>query len=190
MRPKGKEDQTMSDYPEIRRVVTAHDANGKAIVLFDSITPHKHAVPNGPTSHGLWVTETVPAAAVGAQDRFDAKLGIPPPRGGTIFTIVDFSPEGDVRMDGDMTARQRRLPPEHMHQRAWPPRHPSIHRTRTVDYAIVLAGEIDMLLDDSERHLKTGDVVIQQATNHAWVNRGTEPCRMAFVLIDAIEPLG
>jgi len=64
-----------------------------------------------------------------------------------------------------------------------------MHRTRTIDYAIVLSGEIDMLLDDSEVHLKAGDVLIQQATNHAWVNRGKEPCRICFVLIDAEEPL-
>jgi hypothetical protein len=63
-----------------------------------------------------------------------------------------------------------------------------MHRTRTVDYAIVMAGEIDMLLDDSEIHLKAGDVLIQQGTNYAWVNRGSAPCRIAFVLIDATEP--
>jgi uncharacterized cupin superfamily protein len=72
--------------------------------------------------------------------------------------------------------------------RGLPPRHPLMHRTRTVDYAIVMDGEIDMLLDDSEIHLKAGDVLIQQGTNHAWVNRGTSPCRIAFVLIDATEP--
>jgi uncharacterized cupin superfamily protein len=63
-----------------------------------------------------------------------------------------------------------------------------MHRTRTVDYAVVMSGEIDMLLDDSEIHLKAGDVLVQQGTNHAWVNRGTAPCRIAFVLIDAKEP--
>jgi uncharacterized cupin superfamily protein len=63
-----------------------------------------------------------------------------------------------------------------------------MHRTRTIDYAIILAGEIDMLLDDSEVHLKAGDILVQQATNHAWVNRGTTPCRVAFVLIDSDEP--
>jgi len=69
-----------------------------------------------------------------------------------------------------------------------PPRHPMMHRTRTLDYAIVISGEIDMLLDDGEVHLKAGDVVVQQATNHAWVNRGKEPCRIAFILMDSQEP--
>ena len=72
--------------------------------------------------------------------------------------------------------------------RGLPPRHPLMHRTKTVDYIIVMSGEIDMLLDDSEVHLKAGDVMVQQGTNHAWVNRGTEVCRIAFVLVDA-KPL-
>ena len=63
-----------------------------------------------------------------------------------------------------------------------------MHRTRSIDYAIVISGEIDMLLDDSEVHLKAGDVMVQQGTNHAWENRGTEVCRIAFVLIDAQTP--
>jgi mannose-6-phosphate isomerase-like protein (cupin superfamily) len=90
----------------------------------------------------------------------------------------------------------RNLDPSTMHQslgdsapkRGLPPRHPAMHRTRTVDYAVVMAGEIDMLLDDSEIHLKAGDVLVQQGTNHAWVNRGAEPCRIAFILIDSKEP--
>ena len=67
-------------------------------------------------------------------------------------------------------------------------RHANTHRTRTIDYAIVLDGEIDMLLDDSEVHVKAGDVLVQQATNHAWVNNGTKPCRIAFILIDGKTP--
>ena len=69
-------------------------------------------------------------------------------------------------------------------------RHANTHRTRTIDYAIVLDGEIDMLLDDSEIHVKAGDVLVQQATNHAWVNNGTKPCRIAFILIDGNTPHG
>ena len=64
------------------------------------------------------------------------------------------------------------------------PRDPGIHRTRTIDYVVILSGEIDMLLDDREVHLNAGDVVIQRGTNHAWVNRGNEPCRIAFILVD------
>jgi uncharacterized cupin superfamily protein len=67
-------------------------------------------------------------------------------------------------------------------------RHQNTHRTRSIDYAIVLEGEIDMLMDDTEVHVKAGDVLIQQGTNHAWVNNGTKACRIAFILIDAQEP--
>jgi len=63
-----------------------------------------------------------------------------------------------------------------------------MHRTRSLDYAIIMSGEIDMLLDEGEVHLKAGDVIVQQATNHAWVNRGEKPCRVAFILIDSQEP--
>ena len=67
-------------------------------------------------------------------------------------------------------------------------RHQNSHRTKSIDYAIVLDGEIDMLMDDSEIHMKPGDVLIQQGTNHAWVNNGDKTCRIAFVLVDATEP--
>jgi uncharacterized cupin superfamily protein len=62
-----------------------------------------------------------------------------------------------------------------------------MHRTRSIDYAVVMEGEIDMLLEDSEVHLAAGDVLVQQGNDHAWVNRGSKPCRIAFVLIDAQE---
>ena len=64
-----------------------------------------------------------------------------------------------------------------------------MHRTRSVDYAVVLSGEIDMMLDDSVGHLKPGDTIVQQATNHAWVGHGTDTCRMLFVLMDSTHPL-
>ena len=67
-------------------------------------------------------------------------------------------------------------------------RHANTHRTRSIDYAIVMEGEIDMLMDDTEVHVKAGDVLVQQGTNHAWVNNGDKPCRIAFILIDAKDP--
>ena len=173
---------------DVRRVVTTVDKNDKAVVLMDGPNPHKKVRPHAQTvSRVLWVTDKTPADISGTADRAAIDIGIMPPRGGSVLRIVDFPPE---------TAEMRNLDPHTMHaslgdgapKRGKPPRHPAMHRTRTVDYALVLAGEIDMLLDDSEVHLKAGDVVIQQATNHAWVNRGTEPCRIAFILIDSKEP--
>ena len=174
--------------PDIRRVVTTIDKNDKAVVLLDGPAPHKKVRPQAQTvSRLLWVTDQTPADLSGTADRAAIDIGIMPPRGGSVFRIVDFPPE---------TAAMRNLDPATMHhslgdgapKRGLPPRHSAMHRTRTVDYAIVMSGEIDMLLDDSEIHLKAGDVLVQQGTNHAWVNRGSEPCRIAFVLIDAKEP--
>jgi mannose-6-phosphate isomerase-like protein (cupin superfamily) len=173
---------------DVRRVVTTIDANDKAVVLIDGANPHKKVRPQAQTvSRLLWVTDATPADITGTKDRAAIDIGIMPPRGGTVFRIVEFPPE---------TAEMRDLDPHSMHaslgdgapRRGLPPRHPAMHRTRTVDYAIVMQGEIDMLLDDTEIHLKAGDVLVQQGTNHAWVNRGTEPCRIAFVLVDAKEP--
>jgi mannose-6-phosphate isomerase-like protein (cupin superfamily) len=172
----------------VRRVVTAIDKNDKAVVLMDSPIPHKKVRPQAQTvSRLIWVTDQTPADLSGTSDRARVDIGIMPPRGGSVFRIVEFPPE---------TAEMRKLDPATMHhslgdgapKRGLPPRHPAMHRTRTVDYAVVMAGEIDMLLDEEEIHLKAGDVLVQQGTNHAWVNRGTQTCRIAFVLIDAKEP--
>jgi mannose-6-phosphate isomerase-like protein (cupin superfamily) len=174
---------------EVRRVITSHDASGKAIALIDDLTPNKNQRPGSDTiSRLIWMTDQAPADMTGTQDRGAVKTGIAPPPKGSICRTVDFPPEGDIsKLSND--AMQSHLGPEHASPKAWPPRHPSMHRTRTIDYAIVLEGEIDMLLDDSEVHLKAGDILVQQGTNHAWVNRGTETCRICFVLIDAEEPL-
>jgi len=173
---------------QLRRVVTGHEADGKAVVLFDGPPIKIRERPEGGTkSCVLWATDTTPAEMRGSQDRADRTIGIPPPPGGSILRIVDFYPiDYSKRPLDDMT---RVIGSHHSPTKGWPPRHPAMHRTRSIDYAIVMSGEIDMLLDDSEVHLKSGDVLVQQGTNHAWVNRGAEPCRIAFVLIDADEPL-
>ena len=162
----------------VRRIVTGH-RDGKAVVLYDGAAPNQRLrQASGLVSTLLWVTDETPADISGSSDPSVREIGVPPPPGGTIFRVVDFPPEG--------TARSRDAILKEMgvtdHGGA---RHAAMHRTRSVDYAIVLEGEIDMLLDDSEVHLRAGDVLVQQGTNHAWVNRGSEPCRMAFVLIDA-----
>ena len=173
---------------DIRRVVTTVDKSGRAVALFDGANPHKAVRPNrGVTSRLIWVTDQTPADISGMADGAAIEIGIAPPPGGSVFRIIDIPPtppEVDM-LDQDYLHKQIG---DHAPKRGLPPRHPLMHRTLTIDYVIVMQGEIDMLLDDSELHLKAGDVVIQQGTNHAWVNRGTEPCRIAFVLIDAKEP--
>jgi hypothetical protein len=172
----------------VRRVVTVVDDDGKAVVLLDGANPHTAVRPNrNVVSRLLWVSDRTPAAISGKADRAADPIGIAPPAGGSVFRIVDFPPVTPAIEALDAASMQRELA-DHAPRRGRPPRHPLMHRTRTIDYAIVMAGEIDMLLDDSEIHLRAGDVLVQQGTNHAWVNRGSEACRIAFVLIDAMEP--
>ena len=173
---------------DIRRVVTGLDANNKAVVLFDSRLPLASG-PYGLASTNMWITESYPPALSFTQDDPAKKpIGISPPDNGTKFRVVEFPP-----LDA---ATEAKMDPEFLMKtvgdkapaRGKPPRHPLMHRTRSVDYAVVLSGEVDMMLDETSVHLKPGDVIVQQATNHGWVNRGAQPCRILFVLMDAKEP--
>jgi len=167
-----------------RRIVTGHDARGKAIVLFDDMATAKQRGANGITL--FWVTSEFPVDATGAADRAQTPVGLPLPGNGTVFRVVDFAPASPHASPVDHVEILRAMGIDPATQGYG--RHANTHRTRTIDYAIVLDGEIDMLLDDSEIHVKAGDVLVQQATNHAWVNNGTKPCRIAFILIDAKTP--
>jgi mannose-6-phosphate isomerase-like protein (cupin superfamily) len=161
-------------------VVTGH-RDGKAVVLHDGPAPNqKLRQASGLVSTLLWVTDESPADIAGSADRAAREIGVAPPANGSVFRVVDFPPHAAPR---SREAILREMGVEE-HGGA---RHPGMHRTRSVDYAIVVEGEIDMLLDDTEVHLRAGDVLVQQGTNHAWVNRGALPCRIAFVLIDARE---
>lgn len=154
----------MPGLPPIRRVVTGHDPDGTARVLTDGAATNVRRSPHGTSSTLIWCTDRTPAdIAVGAavEDMGARTLGTPPPPRGTRFTVNEFPPGGP----------------------------PVMHRTETLDYAIVLSGEIDMELDRGTVRLRAGDIVVQRGTNHAWANRGAGPARVAFVLIDA-EPLG
>jgi mannose-6-phosphate isomerase-like protein (cupin superfamily) len=171
----------------VRRVVTGHDTSGKAIVLIDGAAPNQKVRQTGLVSTLLWVTDETPADISGDADRASRDIGVPPPPNGSILRVVDFPPEiaGGTKVDNATILREMGVTAGNA-----PVRHAHMHRTRSIDYAIVLSGEIDMLLDDSEVHLKTGDILVQQGTNHAWVNNGSVVCRIAFVLIDGKEPEG
>jgi quercetin dioxygenase-like cupin family protein len=149
----------------VRRVVTGHDDNGKAIVLIDGDAANTRTSASGNTSTLMWCTDRTPAdIALGerVEDMGARVVGTPPPPNGSRFTVNEIAPGGKA---GNM------------------------HRTETIDYVIVISGEVEMDLDDSTVKLRAGDVMVQRGTNHAWVNRGTTPARIAFVLIDA-QPLG
>jgi quercetin dioxygenase-like cupin family protein len=170
---------------QTRRVIADHDESGKALIVADGFTPNVKVRKAGNlTSTLVWVTDETPARLDSGEDPSLRETGVAPPPGGSILRIVDFPPAAEAgEVDNASMLAEMGLAAG-----AAPVRHASMHRTRSIDYAIVLEGEIDMLLDDSEVHLKAGDVLIQKATNHAWVNRSDANCRIAFVLIDAVEP--
>ena len=150
--------------PPIRRVVTGHDANKVAKVLMDAPATNSKGPGTGLVSTLIWSTDRTPALVpIGEEieDMGARMLGSAPPPSGSRFTVIEFPP-------GVVSA---------------------MHRTETIDYVIVIEGEIDMDMDDSTVKLRHGDVMVQRGTNHAWVNRSDKKARVAFVLIDA-EPLG
>jgi mannose-6-phosphate isomerase-like protein (cupin superfamily) len=140
----------------IRRVVTGHDASGKATVKIDEICRNVVSKRPGHASCVVWTTDTAPADNSTDVDGAQRKVATACP-GGTVFRIIEYGPGVAPRN----------------------------HRTDSIDYAVVLSGEIDMRVDDSEVHLRTGDVLVQRGTIHNWNNRGNVPCVMAFVLVDA-----
>ena len=140
----------------VRRVITGHDANGKAVVKIDEVATHAFVGRPGATGLNVWATEGFPADNDGADDAGLRKVGTTLPNG-TIFRILEFAPG---------------LAPRN-------------HRTDSIDYIVVLSGEIDMELDDTLVHLKAGDVMVQRGTIHNWINRGTAPCVLAVILVDA-----
>jgi mannose-6-phosphate isomerase-like protein (cupin superfamily) len=172
---------------DIRRVVTGLDADNKAVVLFDSRMPLR-AGPLGLQATNLWVTNSYPLGFSFKDDTSSIPVGVSPLDNGTKFRVVEFPPldpatEAKMEPGGLMKAVGPVAP-----ARGRPVSHPLMHRTRSVDYAVVLSGEVDMVLADNVVHLKPGDTIVQQATNHAWVNHGTETCRILFVLMDSKQP--
>ena len=141
---------------QIRRVVTGHDANGRAVVKIDEVSKNLVSSRPGQAACVVWTTESFPVNNTGADDDGLRKVGTTL-NNGTVFRVVEFGPGVAPRN----------------------------HRTDSIDYAVVMSGEIDMELDDSVVRLKAGDVLVQRGTIHNWVNRGTQPCVIAFVLIDA-----
>jgi len=172
---------------DIRRVVTGLDAGNKAVALFDSRLPLKPGKSGIPAAN-LWITDSSPPGFSFQDDKAAQPIGLSPPDNGTVIRVVEFPPldkAAEARMDPEFMMK---VVGDHAPSRGLPVKHPLMHRTRTVDYAVILSGEIDMMLDDTVVHVKAGDVVVQQATNHGWINRSGEPCRILFVLMDSKQP--
>jgi mannose-6-phosphate isomerase-like protein (cupin superfamily) len=171
----------------IRRVVTGHDASGKAVVTSDGVTPVVHTMENRPgySWNEVWVTGQAPARNDETHDPTVGPRTITPPPSGSKCRIIEYPPDADFIKTFDASKADSAFDsPGTTHVKN--ARHPFMHRTETIDYAIIISGEITMLLDDSEVDLTAGDVVVQRGTNHAWSNRSNAPCRIAFVLIDAV----
>ena len=171
-----------------RRVVTGHDAEGRAVVLMDGESPHSFFLEKagGLQLTELWETRSPPADNSGSGDAADHERRIEPVDGGSVFRIIEYPPDS-VRLK---TLDPDSFFPEMGAQVAGKAerRHPGMHKTNTVDYAIVLSGEIYAVLDEGEVLLRAGDCLVQRGTRHAWSNRGEKPCIIAFVLV-AAKPL-
>jgi quercetin dioxygenase-like cupin family protein len=148
---------------EQRRIVTGHDADGRAVVVADGPTPNVWEAPDGGPVYELWKHAGLPDNSGGFTDPILGEVSFPPPARGSVLRIVDFAP----RASDDAI---------HM------------HRTPSLDYCYVIEGTIVAVLDEEERVMTAGDVLIQRGTNHGWRNESGAPCRVLFVLIDA-EPL-
>ncbi|MCF0068837.1 cupin domain-containing protein [Dyadobacter sp. CY261] len=173
-----------------RRIVTGHDADGKATIISDAPPVRTQLVggPGGPTFFEVWHTLETPALIHYQPDDSDENgLVLPPPKNATRIRVIEFPPEGEeVRKltVADAAAKFKAMGDENASTFAVEAPHPLMHRTQTVDYGIVLEGEITLVLDREETTIYQGDIVIQNGTNHAWANRSDKLCRMAFVLID------
>jgi naringenin degradation protein FdeH len=171
-----------------RRVVTGPDKAGKAVILRDDVPEVQVRARTGGRSQQMWYTAETPAEAVTAADPTGKITGTNPPLTGSIFRILEIPAESSYAPRTEADADEHRRTTGVEVGPLGKGKHPGMHRTHSIDYALILDGEIDMLLDDSEVHLNAGDVLVQQGTIHAWINKGKETCRIAFVLIDAKEP--
>ncbi|QGZ39383.1 Cupin domain-containing protein [Pseudoduganella flava] len=175
-------------FPAIHRVVTGHDADGKAIVASDGPLPtvfELQALP-GMFFHEVWETAGTPAPVDNGADPTTGPTMHGPPKHGTRIRFVDFPPDEAYLADAEQ--RMKAAFGEVNNSAALTTKddspHPMMHRTEAVDYGIVIAGELTLVLDDSDVPLRPGSVVIQRGTNHAWANRSGKPCRMLFIQVD------
>ncbi|KAF1017926.1 MAG: hypothetical protein GAK30_03825 [Paracidovorax wautersii] len=175
----------------IRRVVTGHDASGRSCVVEDGAARSVRTLDIRPgfQSVNIWRTSAAPSS-VHEADSIHTHVGIAPPTGGTVLRIIDLPPEPSdpAQLRALIGATFGGLFTDaHRDSGAAQPKHPGMHRTATIDYALILEGEVFAVLDAEETLLKAGDVLIQRGINHAWANRSQSICRIAFILIDAVD---
>lgn len=176
-------------FPPIRRVVTGHDAEGQAIIVTDGALPQVVELAHIPGTifHEVWSTTGSPAPVDNGPDPTLGAMSLPPPKNGTRIRFVDIPPDTDefvLHGAARMTAAFAEIGDASASTVKPNSPHPLMHRTQSIDYGIVISGEMTLVLDRGEASLRQGDVVIQRGTNHAWANRSDQTCRMLFILVD------
>ncbi len=169
----------------VRRVLTGHDANGKSVFIADGEAPNVKEMASMPglALTDLWETTGSPASNDGNEDAAARPVRLEPPKNGTILRIVEFPPDSAWRASADARAAFRSIGAGHAKDKT--SSDPMMHKTSTVDYIVVLKGEIYAILDAEEKLLRAGDILVQRGTNHSWSVRGSEPCIVAVVLVSA-----
>jgi uncharacterized cupin superfamily protein len=178
------------DVKPVRRIVTIDDESGKSVAIHDGPSPDVRTDPARPgySSTRIWVTDRTPARIKGVRETLNTTHTLEPPLGGSVCRVVSFPPDESFR--GKVTARQVHAffsamgsPGASTYSASAP--HPYMQKTRTLDFCLILEGEITLVLDTEEVQLKAGDTVVQRGTNHAWSNRSDKPCVIAFSSHDA-----
>ena len=178
--------------PAPRRVITGFNDKGESIFESDSAAePHINPLRPAMRSYNVWGTSAIPCP-VEEPDQSGTVHGIMPPKNGSVLHIIDYPPEPADPAEREKYLKEMRervkghnRAPEPGVRRFADGPHPGMHETDTIDYAIVLSGEIYAIMDHGEKLLKTGDVLMQRGTSHGWSNRSGEYCRVAFVLVEA-----
>jgi hypothetical protein len=178
------------DFKPVRRIITVDDDDGQSVAIADGPSPDVHTDPARPgfSSARIWVTESSPVRIGEFRDPVTSAHTIEPPRQGSVCRVVTFPPDDTFRgkvgaKEVEAFFRAMGSPAASTYSPQAP--HPYMQKTRTLDFCLVLEGEITLVLDTAEVHLKAGDTVVQRGTNHAWSNRSNRPCRIAFSSHDA-----
>ena len=169
----------------VRRVLTGHDAAGRSTFIADGPAPNVKEMPHFPglALTDLWETTGAPASNAGDGDAASRPVRLEPPKNGTILRIVEFPPDSTRPRGADGSAGFKAIGASHAQDKA--SADPMMHKTSTVDYIIVLKGEIYAVMETGEKLLRAGDILVQRGTNHSWSVRSSEPCIVAAVLVSA-----
>ena len=170
----------------MRRIVTGHDGNGKSVVSIDG-PPARTINEDAGGLYEIWNTDGGGFDTVATDDRADTEIVLSPGKGGTKFRYFQINPlpEGISPEDLEASAAIAFEKMGASHHRVDTSKNAAMHQTETIDYIILLKGDVTLVLDEEEVHLEPSDVVVQRGTNHAWVNNGSEPALLIAVLIDS-----